>query len=84
MNYLEGESVSRPAAALLTRSRHERLAPRLAAFIIAEACAGLHAAHELTDEEGAPLQIVHRDVSPQNVFLTFSGAVKVIDSRRRP
>ncbi len=77
MEYLEGESVSSLQRRLT--SRHERLAPRLAAFIIAEACAGLHAAHELTDEEGAPIQIVHRDVSPQNIFLTFNGAVKVID-----
>ena len=50
----------------------------LAARVIADAAAGLHAAHELS-EGGEPLGVVHRDVSPQNVFVTFAGAVKVVD-----
>jgi serine/threonine-protein kinase len=52
---------------------------RVVARIAADACAGLHAAHELTDHDGQPLQVVHRDVSPQNVFVCRDGAVKVLD-----
>jgi eukaryotic-like serine/threonine-protein kinase len=47
--------------------------------IAADACAGLHAAHELRDENGALLNVVHRDVSPQNVLITIGGVTKVID-----
>jgi eukaryotic-like serine/threonine-protein kinase len=76
MEYLEGESV----AGLLRRLalRDEKLDPWLAAHVVAEACRGLHAAHELTDGD-LPLDLVHRDVSPQNIFVTYSGAVKVLD-----
>mgnify|MGYP000970547848 CR=1 FL=1 len=42
-------------------------------------CEGLHYAHELTDESGASMRVIHRDVSPQNVFLTFDGNVKLLD-----
>lgn len=47
--------------------------------LVAQACKGLHAAHELMDETGAPLGVVHRDVSPHNVLVTFSGIAKVVD-----
>jgi serine/threonine-protein kinase len=55
------------------------IAPRLAARIIADACAGLHAAHELVDDDGTPLGVVHRDVSPQNLLVSATGIVKVTD-----
>ncbi len=52
---------------------------RHAAKIVAETCAGLHAAHELVGDDGRPLAVVHRDVSPHNVLLTLDGRVKVTD-----
>jgi serine/threonine-protein kinase len=45
----------------------------------ADACGGLHAAHELRDDVGNPLGVVHRDVSPQNILVTVAGVTKVID-----
>lgn len=47
--------------------------------VIADACAGLHAAHELTDDAGEPLQVVHRDVTPDNVLVSEGGVAKIID-----
>jgi len=47
--------------------------------VLADVCAGLHAAHELRDEAGESLGIVHRDVSPQNILVASTGSVKVID-----
>jgi serine/threonine protein kinase len=77
MEFLEGESCSGLAKRL--RSQDETLDYALAAYIIAEACAGLHAAHELKDPNGSFQNVVHRDVSPQNVFVTYAGQVKVLD-----
>ena len=53
--------------------------PRIAARIAADACAGLHAAHELVDEDGRLLNVVHRDVSPHNILVSLDGTVKVTD-----
>lgn len=77
MEYLEGESTS----GLMRRMqvRGERLDLTLACYIVAEACAGVHAAHELTDENGKKLNIVHRDVTPHNVFIGYKGTIKVLD-----
>ncbi len=77
MEYLAGESVGGLMRRVTSRGGH--LDPVIAAYIIAEAAAGLHAAHELVDEDGAPLNVVHRDVSPQNIFLTYEGNVKLLD-----
>jgi serine/threonine-protein kinase len=77
MEYLEGENASNVTRRLQTRG--ERLPHAVAAYIVAESCAGLHAAHELRDADGRPLDLVHRDVSPHNVFVTYEGVVKIVD-----
>jgi eukaryotic-like serine/threonine-protein kinase len=51
----------------------------LACRIVADICAGLHAAHSATQEDGKPLVVVHRDVSPHNVLVSRAGAVKLTD-----
>jgi serine/threonine-protein kinase len=77
MEYLEGENVAGIIRRTIVAGRE--LDPVISAYVVAEACAGLHAAHELTDAAGRPLELVHRDVSPQNIFVTYQGVVKVLD-----
>ncbi|MCA9590506.1 MAG: serine/threonine protein kinase [Myxococcales bacterium] len=77
MELLAGRTLADLWDALVERGG--RLSYRLGAWICAQVAAGLHAAHELTDEHGGPLSVIHRDVNPWNVFLTYAGEVKLID-----
>ncbi len=52
---------------------------RLAAWICARVADALHYAHELTDEDGVHLRVIHRDANPSNIILTYDGSVKLID-----
>ncbi|MEE2902504.1 MAG: serine/threonine-protein kinase [Myxococcota bacterium] len=51
----------------------------MALYIVSEACKGLHFAHMRTHPDGRPLGIIHRDISPQNILLSFEGEVKIMD-----
>jgi serine/threonine-protein kinase len=77
MEYLEGQSLHAVLSAV--REAKATVKPALWAKVCAGALAGLHYAHELQDYDGAPLHIVHRDVSPQNIVVTFEGHVKLVD-----
>lgn len=68
MEYLEGHSLGTIRRRL---ARTEELLPlRLGLHVLAEILSALHYAHELSDYDGTPLNVVHRDVSPQNIFVT--------------
>lgn len=77
MEYVPGQALS----ALMKRMAQQgkRLGPLEACYICVELLQGLHAAHVQTDNEGRPANIIHRDVSPQNLLLSYDGHVKIID-----
>jgi serine/threonine protein kinase len=78
MELVEGQPLSR----VLKRAKAQGLkwlpAP-LAVQIAIEMCKGLHHAHTRTDERGKPLGVVHRDISPDNVLVSYEGEVKISD-----
>jgi eukaryotic-like serine/threonine-protein kinase len=76
MEYLDGQSISAISKALVPE---KPVAPALWVKVISEALNGLHYAHELKDYDGTPLNVIHRDVSPQNLFITYDGRVKLVD-----
>jgi len=77
MEYLPGEDLSR----IISFSRRDKkpVPPELAAAVVLAAAEGLHFAHQLTDENGKLLGLVHRDVNPSNIIVTYHGQVKVVD-----
>jgi serine/threonine-protein kinase len=77
MPYLVGLAATGLLARPRTSDRRGEL--RVVGGVIAQACAGLHHAHQLVDDRGAALHLVHRDVSPSNLFVTTAGVVKLLD-----
>jgi len=78
MEFVHGQPLSR----VLRKAKSMDLPvlpPPLAVLIAMEMCKGLHYAHTRLDERGQPLNIIHRDVSPQNVILSYEGQVKIVD-----
>jgi serine/threonine protein kinase len=75
MEYLHGQ----PLSAVLKRRARDPLPPLLVARIVADAARGLHAAHELRGVHSEHLDVVHQDVSPQNILVLYEGGTKVVD-----
>lgn len=77
MEYVEGDTLAR----LLARaaSRGSRIPPPIVIRIALDMLAGLHAAHELRDDRGQPINLVHRDVSPQNILVGADGISRITD-----
>ncbi len=76
MEYLDGQPINRIQREARAR---QLITPAMWCRVISQALAGLHYAHELKDYDETPLNIVHRDISPHNIFVTYTGQVKVVD-----
>lgn len=77
MEYLEGQGLDRIRQRCIRSET--KLPPPVVANLVVEALEGLNYAHNLKDFDGADLGVIHRDVSPQNVFVSYEGAVKLLD-----
>jgi serine/threonine protein kinase len=75
MEFLEGQSLS----TVLARAREGTFPLDIRLRVLADALTGLHHAHELSDFDGLPFGLVHRDFTPQNIFVGYDGHVKVLD-----
>ena len=77
MEYVEGVALSTLLRRMLTLGT--RMEPAVASAIVCDLLHGLHAAHTIADDQGSPLHVVHRDVSPQNVHIGADGHARVLD-----
>jgi len=77
MEYLQGQTLREVVVESIKRD--SPLPPVIAAFVVSQVCDGLAYAHEFADGSGGSLGIVHRDVSPNNIILTYPGGVKLVD-----
>ncbi|MBI5513533.1 MAG: serine/threonine protein kinase [Deltaproteobacteria bacterium] len=77
LGYVEGDTLAALVRGAIAREVHLPLGVVLRVAL--DALAGLHAAHELTDELGSPLQVVHRDVSPHNILVGVDGSARLLD-----
>src|SRR5579859_624404 len=75
MEFVDGVDIGQ----LIRRGRKHPVPFELAARILSDVCGALHYAHRITDAGGRPLNLVHRDVSPQNVLVSYDGVVKLVD-----
>ncbi len=77
MDYVVGQALSELQRRL--KKRGDRVPPAIASAVVSGALYGLHAAHEAKSEDGTPLDIVHRDVSPHNLLVGVDGVPRVVD-----
>ena len=77
MEYVNGKDLSDVIRAAQLAGRE--VPPEIAVYVCRETCKGLHYAHSKVDTDGAPLNIIHRDISPHNVLVSFMGEVKIVD-----
>lgn len=77
MEFVEGKTLSRIMKT--SRAKDELIPIPFACYFISEILNGLNYMHRRTDDHGRPLDIVHRDISPQNIMVSYSGTVKIID-----